>query len=141
MNIAGAAPSLLAEHQFVFMPINNNQGNKVGGSHWSLLVLDRLACEFWHFDSVFGLNTKISNFVATQVSIYYGLGPSPRVIQKQCPQQTNASDCGVFVIAICDYLSKRIADGMVDCVQVTLDEHEIAEWRVRLADLICKKAK
>lgn len=79
--------------------LNNNQDvTRVnGGSHWSLLVFDRKTDHFYHFDSSNGHNQEIAKNLAEKSRKLVGQNQKSSVIDEMCLQQTNSSDCGLYV--------------------------------------------
>ncbi len=89
-------PLELDKKSLIFFPLNNNKSNTSGGTHWSLLVLNRNTSIFTHYDSLMGSNTvEAQNFV----NKFKGYFKADKLINdKEFPQQKNTSDCGVYVI-------------------------------------------
>lgn len=79
----------LARRSLVFMPINNNVNVTAagGGSHWSLLVLDRIAQQYVHFDSMRGSNMQYARQVAKQIGKCSPELASWTMSVGDCPQQ------------------------------------------------------
>ena len=82
-----------------------------GGSHWSLLVLERQRSggEFWHVDSMGDTNEsaarQLAATLASALDLRAGAGPSANSTAAcsfhaaRVPQQRNGFDCGVHVLA------------------------------------------
>ncbi len=82
----------------IFLPINDCRNPSVaeGGSHWSLLlvsVIDRVA---FHYDSLNPANLGEAQHAAKKLEHLLGK-PLQFINLADSPQQSNSSDCGVFV--------------------------------------------
>ena len=93
------ALSGLSEAALVLAPVNNQSSMASGdGSHWSLLLFDRAANRFRHFDSCRGANSGPARELATKLGWAVGAREGAMVEEaKEAPQQENGRDCGVFV--------------------------------------------
>jgi sentrin-specific protease 8 len=59
----------LDEAQYVFFPLNNHRGRMIsGGSHWSLLVFDKINNSFYYYDSLHGFNRPIAEALVNKIS-------------------------------------------------------------------------
>ena len=85
----------------VFLPINDNTDTEKaeGGSHWSLLVVSTIDKKSFHYDSLASANRKESRIVSQKMGRLLGYELA-YVDLEDTPQQTNSSDCGVFVCMI-----------------------------------------
>lgn len=93
----------------VFIPVNDNMAvgadwqNPHGGSHWSLLVvcISPVEVQFWHFDSIRGSGNKTAaRDIATKMSdSFFPKLPKRNVVDGKTPEQNNAYDCGVHMLA------------------------------------------
>lgn len=93
-----------------FFPVNDVQDIAApGGTHWSLLVLERGTRSFWHFDSIAGKNFKVAREISSRISEVLGLGEF-RVQEHWTPQQKNSFDCGVFVVAIAEWIIRQLIE-------------------------------
>lgn len=122
--------------KFIFFPVNDNDRDREGGTHWSLLVFSKPENTFYTFDSANNQNnyatTKIVEVLRRVLncqlafSIYY---PST--------QQSNYHDCGIFVICNVENIIKHIlrGTGVVRDVAV-LDRDVVSRKRRELLDLI-----
>ncbi|GMH40144.1 hypothetical protein BSKO_08048 [Bryopsis sp. KO-2023] len=95
-------PLKLPDKKFIFIPVNNNPDvGEVGGSHWSLLVLDRERWDFCHFDSLQGVNASQARGLAMKVATLADVDPPFGYIEvPDAPQQANGHDCGLYVLAV-----------------------------------------
>eukprot|EP00455_Lapot_gusevi_P030704 TRINITY_DN3306_c0_g1_i3.p1 TRINITY_DN3306_c0_g1~~TRINITY_DN3306_c0_g1_i3.p1 ORF type:complete len:222 (-),score=31.35 TRINITY_DN3306_c0_g1_i3:46-711(-) len=95
----------------VFLPINNNGSlERVGGSHWSMLVCDMTTSSFLHFDSASSENAYVARRLAKKLAPHmpdeakesrgwaYSEIPSP--------QQKNGYDCGVYAMAFAEKVAE-----------------------------------
>lgn len=122
---AGLSGLALATRDVIFAPINDAVEGLTagGGSHWSLLVWrrptpgladDALPPGGWsHWDSVASSrNAAVAARVAASLSrLLPGAPAAPRVAALACQQQTNGSDCGVFVAAHAEALARAALAG------------------------------
>ncbi len=79
----------------------------------TLLVYCKSAACFWYFDSMSGssavpaharaIATKLAPLVST------GSGGAIDVTARSTPRQTNGFDCGVYVLAIAEWLCSNVA--------------------------------
>ena len=90
-------PLGLDSKKFVFFPLNSSKEmEKAGGYHWSLLVLNAQESNIVHYDSIAGgSNESEANFFFQK---YKSVFKSTKLVNAiDFPQQSNSSDCGVFV--------------------------------------------
>lgn len=98
-----------AEKSFIFFPLNDNDEDRAGGSHWSLLVFSRPEQTFYHFDSL--NNTSIKPYFTFLRNLSYALRcPDFDVKSPACVKQTNGYDCGIYVICNVEYLAKQVTE-------------------------------
>ncbi|KAJ3370893.1 SUMO1 sentrin specific peptidase 8 [Kappamyces sp. JEL0680] len=87
-----------------FIPINDGIAQQTSGSltrplgsHWSLLVFVKACRSFYYFDSMRNVNEWVARRVQDAIQqILQIKGTSFSVMP--CPQQDNASDCGIFIL-------------------------------------------
>lgn len=90
----------------VFAPINLSQ------SHWALGVIDISKKEISYVDSLSSGPLAIGHAILKDLQAYLveeskgQLGKDFDLIHKDCPQQPNGFDCGIYVCANALYLSK-----------------------------------
>ena len=99
----------LDKAEWVFFPVNNNYTEKSGGSHWSLLVYNKLENSFYHFDPITGANdgsvsVLIKNLTDTKQRI-------PEVRYVKCPRQKNSFDCGPYTMLFAEKIADNIQKG------------------------------
>ena len=89
-------PLELDKKDIIFLPLNDNQNEEsAGGSHWSLLVIDRKKLGCMHFDST-GSNHKEAQYFYNKYKSYFGVNKFE--VSTNFPKQTNSSDCGVYAL-------------------------------------------
>ena len=94
----------------IFLPINDCRNVEVaeGGSHWSLLVVSLADQYAFHYDSLNPANRNEAQLVSNKISQLLGK-PIRFINLEDSPQQSNSSDCGVFVcIEMRHLLLKRL---------------------------------
>lgn len=90
-------PLDLDDKDFIFFPLNdNNEVNSEGGSHWSLLLVDKVNSTFYHIDSMNGANNSEAKRFYEKYKKYFKANKLEMV--KEFPRQQNSSDCGVYVL-------------------------------------------
>lgn len=100
-NTAGALE--LCSNSLVIFPVNNNEelNRAGGGTHWSILVLDKLTNDgprFVHHDSSGGANSPFAFRLADKLQPF--VPPGTYFVEGETPQQINSFDCGIYAIAI-----------------------------------------
>lgn len=133
------APLELKSTDLIFFPVNDNETNSCGGSHWSLLIY--LNGKFIHYDSGLGMNQNEARKLAENFAPVVGIGENfvpvagikgnfapvagnkgnfdPVVGEKSlesfefltpsCPQQNNGHDCGIFVIMFSEKIAEEFS--------------------------------
>lgn len=137
-------PLALQSCHLIFIPINDNSSLYPGGSHWSLLVCDKIEKTFFHFDSSGTGCWNDSSAQITSKKFNHFLGTSFAMTSPPCPTQTNGHDCGVFLIAIAQELanlylkhSKLEFENLSDNV----NQRTVKEKRKKLFSLIRSLAR
>jgi sentrin-specific protease 8 len=128
---------LQLDHDVVLIPVNNNHGNVVGGTHWSLLVYVRKEEKFYHCDSNGKMNYQAACRFAT--SLRQLLPSNGKVLECNVLRQVNGFDCGVHVMATAEV----VADGKLDFepLEVRKLVHEtISDKRRQIKELILRLA-
>jgi sentrin-specific protease 8 len=109
----------ISSKKVICLPVSDNEGFSSGSSHWSLL----LCCAptnsngnpwrfFVSFDSSSSYNSEAAERVAKKFAqICCWPEPHPGVIHaKNCPQQTNGYDCGMYVILMARWIVQNRQD-------------------------------
>ena len=81
---------------FLF-PINDNTENKVGGTHWSLLVCDKAATGLSHYDSSYSKSNQSTAKLVSKIlssTVFKGCD----YCEADAEVQTNCYDCGVHLL-------------------------------------------
>lgn len=101
-------PLKAIEKQFIFMPWNDNDQVKAGGTHWSLFVFSRPESTFFYFDSINDSGTSLRSLRSFLVELAAALNcPEFDIRQGDCIRQTNGYDCGIHVLVNIELLAKR----------------------------------
>jgi len=135
--------------ELVFFPLNDNQNvSKMGGSHWTLLVLDVQRRSFYSFDSMSTSKTpsaaakKLAEKLAPLLPPARGSGssspsspdsspsssPPPSLVSPPSPQQTNGSDCGVFVLCVTEAIAEYRTKHQDDKNSAAVDGKEMKDY-------------
>lgn len=69
----------------------------VGGSHWSLLILNRKLSQFRYYDSMKPSKEAVARQIVTILTPFLGSAQHSFVME-DCAQQSNSFDCGMYVI-------------------------------------------
>ena len=98
----------LGAKRFIFLPVNDNQSVKSGGSHWSLLVWDKSLNCFEHYDSIKNSGLEyIAKDVCNRISQNLAVENYNFINIQNTPLQQNQYDCGMYVIKlakiVCDH--------------------------------------
>ncbi|CAF9924644.1 MAG: hypothetical protein HETSPECPRED_005637 [Heterodermia speciosa] len=112
----------------IFLPINDCCNVEVaeGGSHWSLLVVSCVDGYAFHYDSLNPANRNEAQLVSNKISQLLGK-PIRFINLEDSPQQSNSSDCGVFVcIEMKHLLLKRLLQaGSREKVNMSMGRREV----------------
>ena len=130
----------------IFLPINDcrNPSLPEGGSHWSLLLVsipDRVA---FHYDSMNPSNHNEAQAVAMKLG--HLLKKELQFIDlRDCPQQRNNNDCGVFVCVIMRHLllKKLLMANSKQKISMTMGDKrvEAAQGRKEMLRIIEERRK
>lgn len=97
------------EKEFIFFPLNDNEEDRAGGCHWSLLVFSRPEQTFFHYDSYDQHNFRLCTEFARTLGNAIGC-PDYDLQPCECLQQPNSYDCGIHVICNIDYIAEQIIE-------------------------------
>ncbi|KAF7062270.1 hypothetical protein CFC21_068894 [Triticum aestivum] len=94
---------LLRRSRLVLLPVNNNTnfGRADMGTHWSLFLIDAIngpPPQFYHMDSLDGLNRSAADRLATALGAVFP--DAPGVVQVSTPRQKKSYDCAIYVMAL-----------------------------------------
>lgn len=138
-------PLHATEKKFIFFPLNDNDEDRAGGSHWSLLVFSRPEKKFFLFDSLNSIRIK-SYFAFVRDLAYAVQCPEFDIKSALCAKQTNGYDCGVYVLCFIENLAKQVtehgyvesdadnANGASNLMKITPEK--ISNKRTDILDLI-----
>lgn len=100
-------PLKAIDKQFIFLPWNDNDEVKAGGTHWSLFVFSRPESTFFYFDSINQNGMPLRSLRPFLVELAAALHcPEFDIRHGDCIQQTNGYDCGVHVLVNIELLAK-----------------------------------
>ena len=124
----------LRNADWVFFPVNNNETDKEGGSHWSLLLYSGKGNTFYHFDPVRGLNDRsVARIVRKLIDCEKKI---PDVKYVMCPRQINSYDCGPYTIMYTEKIAENIEEG----IEITkMRDIDAKNYRMKLRRKIEKK--
>jgi len=102
----------LKNAKIIFFPINNSENHETAdaGSHWTLLFCDNRAKigAFGYYNSAGSVISdnarKLAENFCQKTDVDKEFLPPKIYNDYECPQQTNGSDCGVYVIAYTRFL-------------------------------------
>ena len=112
----------------VFLPINNNTDveEAEGGSHWSLLLVSLKDNVAFHYDSMFPTNEENAKLATQKLKKYLRREDDIRFVDIEgAPQQSNSSDCGVYVCLLMRHLlvQKLLARHLGEQVDMNVGVH------------------
>jgi len=107
-SLKSALPPNLGNVAYIFFPINDNNDPTTGhgGSHWSLLVVNRGIKIGFHYDSLNQRNDEVAKETLGKISVL--LNEQFHYVRQPSPQQENVSDCGVHVLYNTRVLIQRL---------------------------------
>lgn len=105
-NPASLRPVLpdMSKVSHIFVPINDaTSRTNPDGSHWSLLLVSKIDGVAFHYDSMGSSNFRGGQQAAIKLGQLLDTTLRFHSI-KDCPQQENGNDCGVFVCILMRHL-------------------------------------
>jgi sentrin-specific protease 8 len=97
----------LNKKNLILMPVNNNQSEDVGGSHWALLCFHRLENKFYFYDSCKNLNLGCAKAITEKMVGALGVQNTTTLqIEQSTPQQANGTDCGLHMLLVAELVGK-----------------------------------
>ncbi|CDW56831.1 Peptidase C48 domain containing protein [Trichuris trichiura] len=140
-------PQLLGwnEKELLIIPVNDCMSAEGGGGHWSLLVYRRSEKKFECYDSmpmnrlvgksINLLTRKLTSILEENVSED---SEDPILDVLTCAQQTNSSDCGVYVVIFAQLVAKDFCHRNPQFYNdlLSLDQNDIEQMRVQMLDII-----
>ncbi len=98
----------LKTKNLILMPINNNQTENVGGSHWALLCFHRSENTFYFYDSCQNLNLECAKIISAKMIGALNVQNAPTIhVEKFTPQQANGTDCGLHMILMAELVGNH----------------------------------
>lgn len=131
-------PIGMKEKDYVMIPVNDNEENSIGGSHWSLLVYEANSLTFTHFDSCFGFNNNAASTLAKRLSpLLRGTSQTTKFVEGLSPRQDNGYDCGVYVISFVETICETLERGYDSLPDLShIKSSEMTKQRVRFKNII-----
>jgi sentrin-specific protease 8 len=127
-------PLEVLKTEVIIFPINNNSTATIaGGSHWSIMAIYKNEHRFVHYDSFHSANKEIAIKIYNKFKSYFQCNHFHEEIT--CPQQSNTSDCGVYLLAIADAIANSLlTKTSLDLTRITPDF--ILKLRINYKNLI-----
>lgn len=125
--------------KFLFFPVNDNDRDKEGGTHWSLLVYSQLENTFFNFDSSNNLNSYATNKIIEVLRCVLNCQSATFITHPTSTQQKNSYDCGIFVICNVENIIVHILTGSgggVRNLREKLNENAVERKREEILGLI-----
>lgn len=130
-------PLGLSSKTAVFLAVNSmTDPSKAGGSHWSLLVFEKMKNQFIHLDSCEGSNRGEAKVLATKVGKFLCPGLPPTFLELEATQQINGYDCGIHCIANAQNIAAHLKAGNEMLEIKKVEQITISEFRKNLVKLI-----
>ena len=125
--------------QTIILPLSDHDEPETrGGSHWALLVYHR-GCGWGLYDPIGAgdVMRRRADTVALRLSKAFRLDPPP-VSSERCARQTNAYDCGVYVVAFAHAVASAVAAGGTphDAEVDTISANDAKTWRRQLRNAV-----
>ena len=125
--------------KLTLLPVNNSfSTTEESGSHWSLLAYSRHSSSFLHFDPLGSSgNCSVAKELAEKLwcAVFrdsFSDAAEFRFESTDCPKQTNAYDCGVYVVSYAENLAAEID-------LTTITPKTVEQKRKNLKEIILSK--
>ena len=125
---------------YIFMPVNDNNTEKQGGNHWSLLVFSRQDNTWYHADSNHGSNQKNARHLVGKMNLYLNGNKHPEFIEVKCSQQNNNYDCGAYTMLFAQISARKAITGERQ-ENLTVDKSDVTELREMISNIILIETK
>ncbi|XP_017565252.1 sentrin-specific protease 8 [Pygocentrus nattereri] len=135
-------PLRLPSRRWVFLAVNDNSNQTAGGSHWSLLLYQRDAGHFSHYDSQSGGNSLHARRITAKLETFLSARAQVPFVEEPCPSQQNSYDCGMYVICNAEALCESLrAEGYARIPAQTITPTYITRKRTEWHSLIQRLAR
>nr|CCA16822.1 SUMO protease putative [Albugo laibachii Nc14] len=132
----------LHEKELCVFPVNDRKSSDEYGTHWSLIVFHKNENQWEHYDSSEPSNQAAAIRAYGMLQRVFQLSMDTydttncELTQRPCRQQENNYDCGMHVLLVAEYLSKKHF-GCVDCsLQEYVNPERIRDTRLGIPSLI-----
>ncbi|OLL23711.1 NEDD8-specific protease 2 [Neolecta irregularis DAH-3] len=134
--ISSALPPYIKTAKWIFCPINDNVDvtKAQGGSHWSLVVIDKERSLGCYYDSLMDCNESPSRAFIQQMENV--LETSLTFLPMPTPQQSNEFDCGMFVCLETAYLVEILTGNSSSPPDLSNAQIDAEEERIAMLNLI-----
>ncbi len=135
-------PLNLDKKELILMAVNDHTNvETAGGSHWSLVVYHRPQNRFMHFDSAGRSNVNEAVKAGKQVEPFIKPPSQVTMMEVSAPQQNNSCDCGMYVIAVAEQISRNcLGNEPISMLELITPEY-ISAKRSKLQQLISSLAQ
>ena len=126
------------EMEWIFYPINDNlKADKVGGTHWSLLMFCKRENKYYHYDPIVGKNTEHAKKLVMNIIDISNFGTKglPEYKDIICPQQENSFDCGPYIMLYIQELINNIIT-QKEGNRFYINREDATKFRKQLQDII-----
>lgn len=110
-------PLKLNEKSIVFIPVSDSppvfrRWNEFGstGTHWSLLLFDKVNNSFYYFDSMASANYEHARAISRNFKSILDITNEPSFIKVKTPQQENTVDCGIYTLLVADAITLKLVE-------------------------------
>jgi len=111
---------------WVFFPLNNNESDEVGGTHWSLLLYNKNVNTFYHYDPMKGMNGRSVDEIIKKLN--KGENRKTIIYHMACTSQTNGFDCGIYTLMFSERILKNMEEDR-EPTNIGKFEYDTKEYR------------
>ncbi|KAE9421018.1 hypothetical protein Angca_002175, partial [Angiostrongylus cantonensis] len=90
--------NFFSKEKVLFVLNDRTDPTTVGGSHWSLLVLNRKLSQFRYYDSMKASKEAVARQIVAILTPFLKSSVHHSFVAEDCAQQCNSFDCGMYVI-------------------------------------------
>ena len=87
-------PQKTLDRPLVFIPINDNEDDAPGGTHWSLAVFHRSSLSFYYYDSLGDYNLNTAKRTCKRLASWLVKGDVGRIMRRAHTNRTVFCSCG-----------------------------------------------